>query len=132
MESAEQDLTGKRICKICQMPLADGDHGNRKAHLNCAYQEKKMRQKEKYEVGNSAKLQIQKNEAVTARLYKLDQKKQGISHLEAMEQGFKFKCPSTKRKHLNMIINMFDKYGYSLETIENEILIFFYHESDLN
>jgi hypothetical protein len=131
MKFNELILGEKRICIFCQQPLAEDSHGNSKAHKSCAYRNKKLRQKEKYPVGNSAKLLIQKNEAVAAGLYKLDQKKQGISHLTVLELGFKFECPSIKRKHLNTIINMFDKYGYGIKTIDSEILIFFYHESDL-
>jgi hypothetical protein len=131
MEPTEKDITGKRDCKFCQLPLADDTHGNRIFHEECAYKEKKKRQKEKYKIGNSVKLMIQKNEAVAAHLYMIDKQKRGISYLEAMEQGLKFNCPTTKLKHLNKDIHMFDHFGYCIETVNGEILIFIYHESDI-
>lgn len=121
----------KRFCNICTLSLTPNDHGNRKSHPECAYRNKKLVQKEKYLIGNSAKLMIQKNEAVAACLYKMDKQKLGIPYVVAMEQGLKFDCPSTRRNYLNKIINMFDRYGYALETLAGEILIFIYHESDL-
>jgi hypothetical protein len=131
MENCEQNSNVKRICKICLQPLADDCHGNRKSHEECAKKYKKQHQTEKYRVGNSAKLLIQKNEAVAAHLYNLDQQKLGIPFTVAMELGLKFNCPTTKRKNLNKEINMFDNYGYTIETTNGEILIFIYHESDL-
>jgi hypothetical protein len=131
MENCEQNSNKKRICKICQQPLADDCHGNRKSHADCAKKYKKQHQTEKYKVGNSAKLLIQKNEAVAAHLYKLDQQKLGIPFTVAMELGFKFNCPTTKQIYLNKEINLLDQYGYSIETKKGEHLIFFYHEHEL-
>jgi uncharacterized Fe-S cluster-containing radical SAM superfamily protein len=111
--------------------LYDNDHVNRKAHPDCAKNYKKQHQKEKYQIGNTAKLMIQKNEAVAARLYEMDKQKTGIPFTYAMEQGFRFDCPTFTRKHLNKTVNMFDHYGYVLETIKGEILIFIYYESEL-
>lgn len=124
-------LAEKRLCTICNLPLSDNEHGNRKSHLYCAYSSKKQRQKEKYRIGNAAKLKIQKNEAVAASLYKLDQNKQGIPYLVAMGQGLIFDCPSFKHKWQNKDVYMFDKYGYAIETKNHETLIFIYYESDL-
>ena len=131
MENGVLSLSEKKTCIFCRQMLEEDSHGNRKAHKSCAYRNKKLRQKEKYQVGNSAKLLIQKNEEVAAYLYKLDKERRGIHHLTAMELGFKFECPSIKSKYMDTVIYMFDKYGYSFETIDGEILIFLYHESDL-
>lgn len=131
MKNEELNSDEIRICKICQQPLDEDSHGNSKAHESCAYRNKKRRQKEKYKIGNSAKLLIQKNEAVAAGLYKMDKQKLGIPFTVAMELGFKFNCPSTKRDHFFKIVNMMDQYGYSLEKIGSETLIYIYHESDL-
>ena len=131
MENCEQNSNEKRICKICLQPLADDCHGNRKSHEECAKKYKKQRQTEKYKIGNSAKLMIQKNESVAAYLYKMDQQKRGVSHLVALELGLKFSCPTTMREHLNKKIYFFDNYGYSIETVNGATLIYFYHENDL-
>ena len=131
MEIDKQDLVEKRICKICQISLSDNDHGNRKAHKDCAYEHKKQHQKEKYKIGNSIKLMIQKNEAVAAYLYKLDNQKSGIPYLTAMELGLKFNCPSIIREHLSKKVYFFDQYGFTIETINGDNLIFIFHESDL-
>ncbi|MCU0343222.1 MAG: hypothetical protein MUF28_05315 [Ignavibacterium sp.] len=128
----EENSSENRICRICQKPLAEDSHGNTKAHKDCAYKDKKLRQKAKYKIGNSVKLMIQKNEDVAAHLYQLDKERKGIPHLKAMELGFKFDCPSVKRKYKDAIIYMFDRYGFSFETINNEILIFIYYEPDLD
>jgi hypothetical protein len=132
MQNREENSSKKRICTICHQPLAEDSHGNCKAHKACAYQFKKQRQKEKYQVGNSAKLLIQKNEEVAAYLYHLDKDRRGIPHLKAMELGLKFDCPSIKQKYKGEVIYMFHKYGYSIKKIDNEILIFIYYEPDLN
>ena len=131
MKKGELNPVEKRICIFCQRQLDEDSHGNSKAHKSCAYRNKKLRQKERYQVGNSAKLLIQKNEEVAARLYRMDQQKQGIPHLKAMELGFKFDCPTTKRNLKNKIIYMMDRYGYAIETIDSEILIYILHESDI-
>jgi len=131
MEPTENEIMDKRVCKICLLPLSDDVHGNKKSHDECAYKEKKKRQREKYRVGNDAKLMIQKNEAVAATLYRQDKPKQGIPYMLVSESGFKFSCPTSKRTHFNKIINMMDRYGYSLETVNGEVLIFFYHVSEL-
>jgi hypothetical protein len=126
-----QYSTEIRLCKFCNKPLDTKDHGNRKTHIECYYKNKLYQQKEKYKVGNKAKLLIQKNEAVVARLHMMDKHKSGIPFTYAMEQGFKFDCPIYTRMHLNKPIKMFDKYGYDLDTIKGETLIFIYHESEL-
>jgi hypothetical protein len=131
MEKFEQYVDENRICKFCHKPLDSDEHGNRKSHTECSYKNKLCRQKQKYKVGNNAKLLIQKNEPLAARLHLMDKQKTGIPFTYAMELGFKFECPTFPRKHLNKTIHMFDKYGYVLETIKNEILIFIYHESEL-
>ena len=84
-------------------------------------------QKEKYQIGNSAKLMIQKNEAIAESLYKMDPKKLGIPYMVVLAQGLNFDCPSTKRRYLNKEIHMLDQYGYRVETIKGEHLILFYH-----
>ncbi len=132
MKNLEENSSEKRICKICLKPLAEDSHGNTKAHKECAYKDKKLRQKIKYKIGNSVKLMIQKNEEVAADLYQLDKERKGIPHLKAMELGFKFDCPSIKIKHKDAVIYMLDKYGYSIKKVDNDILIFIYYESDLN
>ncbi len=131
MEEDQKQFTENRFCIICHEPLEAKAHGNRKSHQACGDEYKKMHQREKYKIGNSAKLTIQKNEAVAAHLYKIDQQKLGIPYLAALELGLKFTCPSTPREHLNKTIHMFDKYGYSIETVNGETLIYFYHEDDL-
>lgn len=132
MEEYQKRFAENRFCNVCQGPLETKEHGNRKAHMDCAYENKKQKQKEKYKIGNSVKLMIQKNEALAAHLYNRDQKKLGFPYLVVLELGLKFTCPSTPRVYLNKKINMFDKYGYSIETINGETLIFFYHEDDLH
>jgi hypothetical protein len=131
METITQDLDKTGICKYCKLALDSNKHGNRKAHPECSYKNKLQHQKKKYKIGNNAKLMIQKNEAVSARLHLMDKQKTGIPFTYAMELGFKFDCPTLTRKHLNKTVNMFDHYGYVLETIKSEILIFVYHESEL-
>jgi hypothetical protein len=131
MKNGELGSGSKRICRICKQPLEEDSHGNAKAHKSCSYLNKKQHQKEKYKIGNSAKLMIQKNEEVAAYLYILDKERSGIPFLVAMEYGLKFNCPSTKRNHLNITLYMFDQFGYALETINGEHLIFIYHESEL-
>jgi hypothetical protein len=131
METIHDVLKEKRYCKWCGKPLEETDHGNRKSHPDCASYNKRLRQNEKYKIGNSAKLMIQKNESVAAYLYKMDQQKRGISHLAALELGLKFNCPTTMREHLNKKIYFFDNYGYSIETVNGATLIYFYHENDL-
>jgi hypothetical protein len=130
-EENKYQIIAQRLCLRCSKPLDSSEHGNRKSHEDCAKKYKKQHQTEKYKVGNSAKLMIQKNEAVAAHLYKLDQQKLGIPFTVAMELGFKFNCPTTKQIYLNKEINLLDQYGYSIETKKGEHLIFIYHESDL-
>ncbi|HUX97904.1 MAG TPA: hypothetical protein VMV47_19385 [Bacteroidales bacterium] len=119
-----------RLCKRCNEPLEEGAHGNRKSHPDCASKLKKQHQKEKYKIGNSAKLMIQKNEAIAADLYKMDHQKHGIPLLQASEFGLKFSCHTITIKHLKKDIHMFFQYGYSIETFNGENLIFIHHESD--
>lgn len=131
MEEVYDQILLKRLCIRCKKPLDDNDHGNRKAHPDCAKNYKKQHQKEKYQIGNTAKLMIQKNEAIAARLYKLDEQKRGISYLYASELGLKFNCPSITREYGNKKIYFFDQYGYSIDTVNGSHLLFFYHESEL-
>jgi len=123
----------ERLCSYCHEPLDPDAHGNQRMHPRCAYKYKKMRQKEKYQIGNSAKLQIQKNEAVLARIYKIDPDKNGISYLKALEYGLKFDCSCTKVENpfINNTIFMFDKYGYCIKEMKNQTLITVYHVSEL-
>ncbi len=121
----------ERRCQLCDRLLDQNTHGNRKMHPECAYQEKKERQKENYPIGNPAKLMIQKNEKVAALLHKMDPNKNGISYVRAMELGLKFNCPTTKQSHLNRVIHMMDQYGYSIENNNHQTLIYLYHVSEL-
>lgn len=125
----EENSSENRICKICQKPLAEDSHGNTKAHKDCAYKDKKLRQKAKYKIGNSVKLMIQKNEDVAAQLFQLDKERHGIPYLVAMEQGVRFNCPTTTIRHLNKEIQMFHHYGYYIETVDEETLIFIHHDT---
>lgn len=111
----------------------DEQHGNRKYHETCAMEQKLERQKEKYKIGNEAKLKIQKTEAALTRLYKMDPEKNGISYFRAIEHGLQFNAPYRLRENslLDKTINFFDQYGYYIETINNQTLIFIYHESEL-
>ena len=131
MERKDYTESAIRLCGICNIPLEKNTHGNRRYHPECSRKEKLQRQKRNYQVGNSAKLLIQKNEKVAARLYEMDKQKSGIPVTFALELGLKFNCPTLKVKHLNMEVNMFGQYGYVIETIKGEILIFIYHESEL-
>ena len=121
----------ERICPKCNEPLGPNIHGNRIMHLECAYEHKKERQKENYLIGNKAKLIIQKNEKAAALLYNMDPQKKGISHLQALEFGLSFNCPTIKWSHQNKTIFMIDQYGYSIEKNNDHPLIFFYHVSEL-
>ncbi len=122
-----------KLCKRCNGPLDEDSHGNRQMHEHCAYEEKLNRQKVNYKIGNEAKLKIQKNEKALAFLHKMDTEKKGIPYLKAMEFGLKFDCPSVKFESTTLLktINIFDKYGYSIEKIDNKTLIFVYHVSKL-
>ena len=131
MKNIYEIIKESRLCEVCKKPLEAKAHGNQIMHPECAYLHKKKVQKEKYKIGNTVKLMIQKNEAIAAQLHKMDEQKSGIPYLYAMEQGLKFNCPATLRDHLKKTIHMFDNYGYSIETINNDTLIFIYHESEL-
>lgn len=124
-----------KLCKRCKEVIIDpkGPHGNRQYHEKCAKEQKLERQKEKYKVGNEAKLKIQKTEAVLARLSKMDPEKEGISYFLAIEHGLQFSAPYRLRENslLNKTINVIDQYGYYIETINNQTLIFIYHVSEL-
>ena len=124
-----------KLCKKCNELMLDPDeqHGNRKYHETCAMEQKLERQKEKYKIGNEAKLKIQKTEAVLAQLYKMDPEKKGISYFRTIEIGLKFNtpCMQIKSSLLNKTINVFDQYGYYIETINNQTLIFICHVSEL-
>ena len=123
----------ERICPVCNEPLDPDSHGNQQIHPDCAYKRKKERQREKYKIGNEAKLRIQKNEKVLGFLHEMDTEKKGIPYLKAMEYGLKFDCPSIKFESpiLFKTINIFDRYGYSIEKIDNKTLIYIYHVSEL-
>jgi len=127
-----QHINENRICKFCEKPLDPDEHGNRKYHTECSYKNKLQRQKEKYKVGNSAKLLIQKNEDIASRFYELDKQKEGIPYKEAEKAGLDFDCPVTRWKHKGKTIYFFDQYGYSIDTINGITKIFIYHESDFN
>ena len=121
----------ERYCLRCGRPLDPDAHGNQKMHPHCSYEHKKERQKEKYPIGNKAKIFIQKNESIAARLHKLDKDKKGISVYKVIEEGFKFDGPTEKINHLYNAIYMIEKYGYSIKEFPNETLIIFYHVSEL-
>ena len=108
-------------------------HGNRKYHETCAMEQKLERQKENYKIGNDAKLKIQKAEAALSRLYKMDPEKKGISYFRAIENGLQFNthCMQFKSSLLNKTINVFDQYGYYIDTINDQTLIFIYHVREL-
>lgn len=107
-------------------------HGNQRMHPKCAYLGKKERQNNKYQIGNAAKLKIQKNETVLALMHKQDPEKRGFPYRMALENGLKFDCPYYERNgHSNGIVYMFDKYGYCLNEMNNQTLIIIYHESEL-
>lgn len=120
-----------RLCIGCKRPLDNNEHGNKKSHSDCAKNYKKQHQKEKYQIGNTAKLMIQKNEAIAESLYKMDQQKLGIPYLAVLAHGFNFNCPSAKRRYLNRELHMLDRYGYSFEIKSGETLILIYHDSEL-
>jgi ribosomal protein S8E len=120
-----------RICEKCGEPLEPHAHGNQKMHPDCAYEYKKERQKRKYQIGNQTKLAIQKNETIAERLWRMDEKKQGISYLRVMEEGFKFNVSTQKVKDPLKTVYMMDQYGYQIKQSGNEALILFYHVSEL-
>ena len=132
MGNDQKHLITNRICIWCNGPLEPNEHGNRKAHTKCAYEHKKQSQKEKFKVGNSAKLKIQKNETAAAILYKMDHQKCGVPYLTAIQYGLNFDCPTIIREHSNKQVFFFDNYGYSIETVKGSTLIFIFHESDLH
>jgi hypothetical protein len=123
----------ERICSYCKEPLDPMAHGNQCMHSECAYKYKKERQKNRYQIGNGAKLRIQKNEAVLAQLHKQDPEKRGYPYRIAMEKGLKFDCPYTERNspYINGSIYMFDQYGYNINRINNNTLIIVYHVSEI-
>jgi len=73
----------QRLCERCKKPLGENIHGNRKYHPQCYNEEKKERQKKNYKIGNSVKLNIQKNDAISAILWKMDPMKKGILKYQA-------------------------------------------------
>ena len=123
----------EKICSYCNEPLDPMAHGNQRMHPECAYKHKMERQKNKYQIGNSAKLRIQKNEEILAQLHKQDPEKRGFPYRIVLENGLKFDCPYTERNspHINCGIFMFDQYGYSIDKLNNDTLIFIYHVSEL-
>ena len=58
----------EKICSYCKDPLDPKAHGNQRMHPECAYREKRERQKNRYQIGNIAKLKIQNNEKILAQL----------------------------------------------------------------
>ena len=131
MEQINRNINFQRVCQVCDEPLDEDAHGNKKMHDKCAYNRKKERQKENYQIGNEVKLMIQKNEKIAAALHNMDREKKGITHMYVLEQGFKFSCPVSKRDSLFGEIHMIDKYGYLFKDIKNNTLIIFYHESEI-
>ena len=131
MEENFEGTNRVRICLGCGNPLDLDKHGNRKYHQDCGSEIKKQRQKKKYQIGNYAKLLIQKNEAVAERLHTLDNQKKGIPYMRAMAEGFKFDCPTTIRIHHKKKVYMLYRYGYLIEQHDSETLIFIFHESEL-
>jgi len=123
----------EKTCSCCTRPLDPMAHGNQHMHPECAYRQKRERQKRKYQIGNAAKLKIQKNEEILARLHKQDPEKRGFLYRIVMENGLKFDCPYTERNspYINGSIFMFDQYGYSLKKENNNTLIIAYHVSEL-
>ena len=123
----------ERICRYCKEPIDPMAHGNQRLHPECAYEEKKDRQKSRYQIGNEAKLKIQKNEVILAKMHKQDPDKRGFPYRVALENGLKFDCPCTEQNspYINGSIYMFDQYGYSISQINNNTLIFVYHVSEL-
>jgi len=122
-----------RKCKRCKKPLDENAHGNRDYHPQCYYEEKKERQRKKYQVGNSEKLQFQKCESALEILYDMDPGKNGIPVYRAIQEGLNVDCPCRRYIHpeTKEEIFMFDQYGYSIKTINNITLIFIYHEREL-
>ena len=123
----------ERICDYCKRPLDPMAHGNQRMHPECAYRHKKERQIRRYQVGNIAKLKIQKNEKILAQLHEQDPEKRGFPYLMVLEYGLKFDCPSTERTrpYNDGIVYFFDQYGYSIKKQNNNTLIFVYHVSEL-
>ena len=123
----------ERICSYCKEPLDPMAHGNQRMHPQCAYWKKKDRQKNRYQIGNAAKLKIQKNEKILAQLHEQDPEKRGFPYLMVLEYGLKIDCPSTERTRSfnDSIVYIFDQYGYSIKTQNNNTLIFVYHVSEL-
>ena len=121
----------ERICTRCYLPLDPDAHGNSKMHLACSYEHKKERQKNKYKTGNPAKLTIQKNEIIAARLHKMDPSKQGYLDHRVSEAGFRFNCNTIRQTIQNEEINVMDQYGYSIKKNDDSTLIYFYHVSEL-
>jgi hypothetical protein len=129
MESNTKMPEREAICGFCNNQLTDVTHGNRQYHKECAYKRKLQRQKERYSIGNDAKLMIQKNESVLAFIHK--QCSHGIPFVQAMEIGLKFNCPSRTIELQDKKIFMFDKYGYSIKDDKGQTLIIVHHESEL-
>ena len=123
----------ERICSYCKEPLDPTAHGNQRMHPECAYREKKERQKNRYQIGNAAKLKIQKNEAILAQMHEQDPEKRGIPYRMVLENGLKFDCPCTERNSPfnNGSVYMFDQYGYSINKMDKTTLIYIYHVSEL-
>ena len=122
-----------RICSYCKDPLDPGAHGNQRMHPECAYLFKRERQKNKYQIGNAAKLKIQKNEAILAQMHKQDPEKRGFPYRVVLENGLTFDCPCTERNspYINSSVYMFDQYGYSFNKMNNNTSIIIYHVSEL-
>ena len=87
----------KRKCSYCHRPLDPMAHGNQRMHPECAYLSKMERQKNKYQIGDTAKLKIQKNDKILAQLHKQDSEKQGFPYLPVLENGLKINCTYTER-----------------------------------
>lgn len=131
MYEDKNNKTEDRICQRCGKSFGEKVHGNRKYHPECYKASKKDRQKENYQIGNEVKLMIKKNERIAARLHEIDKQKDGISHIYVLECGFIFDCPTFLRKYEDKEVHMLHNYGYIIETINEETLILFFHESEL-
>lgn len=123
----------ERICSYCEEPLDPLAHGNQRMHPECAYEEKKDRQKSRYQIGNTAKLKIQKNEIILAQIHEQDPDKHGFPYRAVLEMGLKFDCPYVERSTpvADSSVYMFDQYGYNFKKENNNTLIIVYHVSEL-
>ena len=131
MKTQSKNFTELRICDECKKPLGVEVHGNRKLHPECAYRRRLRHQKEKYRIGNSAKLKVQKNEKQILLLHKMDLFKDGYLLDDVLQGGLDFNCPTLTRIHNGAEVHFFDEYGFTLKRFQGKNLILFYHVSEL-